>query len=211
MRIEQAIADNQAEYGIELTENVIARLGRYHDLVEKENALLHLVAPCSPLEFARRHILESLMLSAQLPANVRIADVGAGAGLPSIPCLIHRTDLRAVLIESKARKSAFLREALAVLKLEDRAAVVGKQFEEATHVDFDFVTCRALEKFSEKLPRLVRWARGRPMRLFAGPKIESELGRLGIKFSRILMPFSDQRFLFVCQRADPDQRTVRTK
>ncbi len=211
MRIEEAISENQAAYGIELTEAAIEKLGRYHDLVEENNALLHLVAPCTPTDFATRHILESLTLTAHLPPSARFADVGTGAGLPSIPCLIHRPDLRAALIESKVRKSAFLREALEKLDLEDQAAVVEKQFEEATNVDFDFVTCRALDKFSEKLPRLVRWARGRPMRLFGGPKIESELHRLGIKFSRILMPFSDQRYLFVCERAEPFQRIVSTR
>lgn len=211
MQIEEAIRTNQSAYGIELAEAAIAGLGRYHALVEEQNALLHLVAPCTPAEFATRHILESLTLAAHLPPDARLADVGTGAGLPSIPCLIHRPDLRAALIESKVRKSAFLRETLEKLGLEDRAAVVEKQFEEANHVEFDVVACRALDKFSEKLPRLVRWARGRPMRLFGGPKIESELGRLGIGFTRILMPFSDQRYLFVCERAEPFQRIVSTK
>ena len=65
-----------------------ATLADYYELVQANNPLLHLVAPSSPEEFAVRHVLESLALLKFLPERAKFADVGAGAGLPSIPCLI---------------------------------------------------------------------------------------------------------------------------
>jgi 16S rRNA G527 N7-methylase RsmG len=47
-----------------------------------------------------------------LPVKAKFADVGTGAGLPSIPCVIARADLRGVLIESKIKKAMFLEKVL---------------------------------------------------------------------------------------------------
>src|SRR5258706_8582217 len=103
-----AINQHQSAFGIELPAEKIERLADYYDLVIEHNPLLHLVGPCSPEEFAIRHILESLMLLDHLPHGAKFADVGAGAGLPSIPCLIVRGALKAVMVESKPKKTGFL-------------------------------------------------------------------------------------------------------
>src|SRR5206468_1156636 len=97
----RAISDNQSAFGLQLTNEAVERLAHYYELVQEHNGLLHLVGPCSTEEFAVRHILESLSLLKYLRPSSRFADVGAGAGLPSIPCLLVRDDVSAVLIESK--------------------------------------------------------------------------------------------------------------
>ncbi|HEY8205056.1 MAG TPA: RsmG family class I SAM-dependent methyltransferase, partial [Pyrinomonadaceae bacterium] len=86
------------EFELELEPEHIKKLQAYYSLILKWNPRLHLVAPCSPEEFAVRHILESLILLKYLPLNVRVADIGSGAGLPLIPCLFVRDDLHALLI-----------------------------------------------------------------------------------------------------------------
>src|SRR5688572_25477495 len=90
-----SIREHGAAFGLNIPDASIDRLADYYDLVQKHNPLLHLVGPCSAEEFAVKHILESLTLFPHLPPNWKFADVGAGAGLPSIPCLIVRDDLRA--------------------------------------------------------------------------------------------------------------------
>src|SRR5690606_6592464 len=126
------------------------RLFLFFNIVQRENALLHLVAPGTIDDFVVRHILESLFLLPFLPENAKFADVGTGAGLPSIPCLLVRDDLSATLIESKEKKSRYLEAAIAELNIAGRAAVIDRQFEETTP-DAGFVTCRALDKFTKKL------------------------------------------------------------
>lgn len=196
-----ALRRHQSAFGMELAEPQINRLADYYELVQEHNPLLHLVGQCSAEEFAVRHILESLTLLEFLPERARFADVGTGAGLPSIPCLLVREDLSAVLIESKEKKTKYLEEVTKQLGLDDRAAVVNKQFEEARELEFSFVTCRALDKFTEKLPRLAKWANGRPMMLFGGNALRGALTKQKLKFTERLMPMSEQRYLFVVSEA----------
>ena len=189
---------NQAAFELSLQPEHVDRLADYYDLVQENNPLLHLVGPCSPEEFATRHILESLTLLTHLPQNSRFVDIGAGAGLPSIPCLIVRDDLHAALIESKEKKAKFLNSAITELELDERARVVNRQFEEASPGEAKFVTCRALDKFSEKLPQLLKWCGNRSLLFFGGSALGDEMRKRGLKVeAALLMPLSERRFLFV--------------
>ena len=193
----RGLRSNEGAFGVELASVVVERLADYFEFVQNYNPLLHLVGPCSPEEFATRHILESLTLLEHLPKNAKLADVGAGAGLPSIPCLMVRSDLNAELIESKEKKTKFLETAVIELKLSDRTTVVNKQFEETSLDNAEFITCRALDKFSQKLPRLLKWAKGRKILFFGNPLLGEQLRNLGIEISAVLMPLSDHRYLFI--------------
>jgi 16S rRNA (guanine527-N7)-methyltransferase len=188
---------NQSNFGLNLEQSQTEKLADYYELIQKNNSLLHLVAPCSEEEFAVRHILESLTLLEYLPPNAKFADVGAGAGLPSIPCLLLREDLRGVLIESKLKKTNFLQEVLAKLNLENRATVINRQFEEVSKPVVSFVTCRALDKFTQKLPKLLKWSKDYGLLLFGGNALREELIKNRVKFQEKLMPMSAQRYLFI--------------
>jgi len=192
----RGLRSNEGAFGVELASVVVERLADYFEFIQSHNPLLHLVGPCSPEEFGTRHILESLTLLKYLPKNAKLADVGAGAGLPSIPCLMVRGDVNAELIESKEKKAKFLENALIELELIGRATVVNNQFEE-TSPDAEFITCRALDKFSQKLPRLLKWAKGRRILFFGNPLLGEQLRELGIEISAVLMPLSDHRYLFI--------------
>jgi 16S rRNA (guanine527-N7)-methyltransferase len=195
----ESLSINADRFGLEIDETAAQRLAGYYSIVKQHNELLHLVAPCSPEEFAIRHILESLTLLSHLPKNAGLIDVGTGAGLPSVPCLLVRQDLRAQLIESTIKKASFLNGAVTSLALDSRTEVVNRQFEEA-EPHGQYLTCRALDKFTAKLPRLVKWSGKRILLLFGGENIAEELGKQGLKFSRQLMPLSERRFLFKVER-----------
>ena len=195
----EAIEKHQAAFELNLSDETINRLFDYYELIQKHNALLHLVAPTSAEDFAVRHILESLTLLEFLPENAKFADVGTGAGLPSIPCLIARVDLRGVLIESKPKKANFLGEAIEKLTIEKRVRIINKQFEEAEKPAVSFVACRALDKFADKLPRLLKWSGKSELLFFGGNNLREALQKQRIKFIEKLMPMSEQRFLFVAK------------
>ncbi len=188
------------DYSVEIAPNAVERLAAYYLLLEKWNERLHLVAPCSPEEFARRHVLESLMLLPHLPKAARVADVGSGAGLPIIPCLIARSDITATLIEAAKKKAVFLREALNRTATSDSATVIAERFEHISPPDADFVTCRALERFVEMLPLLISWARSSStLLIFGGIELRKALQSTGHGFTEIKIPNSERRFLFVCR------------
>ena len=192
-RFEQSLISNQSVFDVDLSSDVLGGLSAYYSLLMRWNPRLHLVAPCSPEEFATRHILESLMLLKHLPHGAKIADIGSGAGLPIIPCLIARPDLHATLIESSQKKSVFLREALNTV--DRKATTVARPFEEVPTPDVGFITCRALDQFMEKLPDLIRWApQGSTLMLFGGETLRQRLGEQTQEFK---IPLSERRFLFV--------------
>ena len=192
----ETILNHQADFGVKLDAGQLEKLAGYYELVQKNNPLLHLVAPSSEEEFAVRHILESLTLLEFLPRDAKFADVGTGAGLPSVPCLLVREDMRGVLIESKLKKAAFLREVLSECGLEHRTSLINRQFEEVSKPEVSHVTCRALDKFTQKLPKLLKWAKGSHILFFGGPALREELLKNRVEFNEKLMPFSEQRYLF---------------
>lgn len=196
----EAVINNQNAFGLNIAEKKIEALADYYALVQKYNPVLHLVAPCSAEEFAVRHVLESLTIGEYLPKKAKFVDVGTGAGLPSIPCLIVRDDLLGTLIESKVKKTAFLEEVVKECKLEKRTRIVNRQFEEVERPDVSHVTCRALDKFIEKFPRLLKWSKNASLLLFAGNSLRDELKKNNLKFQEKLMPLSEQRFLFIVNK-----------
>lgn len=193
----ESILQHQALFQLDLPADQIGRLADFYELIEQNNTLLHLVAPCSAEEFAIRHILESLALLEFLPKGSIFADVGAGAGLPSIPCLLMHEDLRATLIESKIKKADFLLRATKSLGVQSRVDVVNRQFEEVSAGNWVTVTCRALDKFVDKLPRLIKWAGKRDLLLFGGPALRSVLEKERLRFDEKLLPLSERRYLFI--------------
>ena len=73
---EQSLISNMGSFDLDLSAETVTLLGDYYSLLTRWNDRLHLVAPCSPEEFAVRHVLESLLLLNHLPTNARVADIG---------------------------------------------------------------------------------------------------------------------------------------
>jgi 16S rRNA (guanine527-N7)-methyltransferase len=194
----EALSSEAGIYQARLSAETIERLSEYYDLLSTWNARLHLVAPCPPHQFATRHVLESLMLLPHLPQGAKVADIGSGAGLPIIPCLIARPDITATLIESSKKKAVFLREALNRAAVSKSATVIAKRFEEIPAPEVDFITCRALDRFDAKLPSLLKWSPPASMLLFFGGEgLREQIVHMALRFTEIQIPNSKKRYLFV--------------
>jgi 16S rRNA (guanine527-N7)-methyltransferase len=194
----QVLVERMNDYGVNLSAETIRELSEYYTLLMRWNDRLHLVAPCDADEFATRHVLESLLLLKFLSTNATIVDVGSGAGLPIIPCLIARPDLSATLIESSQKKSVFLREASNRAGVANRVAIVAKPFEQTQAPEVGFVTCRALDEFISKLSDLLKWSPvGATLLLFGGETLRQKLVEFGTQYTEVLIPNSEKRFLFV--------------
>ena len=196
-----ALQTNAAAYGVTLPPSALERLSQYYELLNAWNSRVHLVGPCSPQEFATRHVLESLFLLKYLPDGASVVEVGAGGGLPIIPCLIVRPDIRAVLIEASQKKAVFLREALNKTATSKQAGVIAERFENVAAPPIGFVTCRALERFEEMLPKILEWAPAKAtLLLFGGKRLEKRIENLGFASESQLMPESKVRFLFIVRK-----------
>jgi len=138
------------------------------------------------------------LLLKHLPLNASVADIGSGAGLPIVPCLIARDDLRADLFESSQRKSVFLKEALRVVQRKKGATVLNARFETEAAPEVQFVTSRALDKFEELLPLMIEWAPpGVTFIFFAGEAMTKKIQTVLTRTQVERVPQSEKRFLVI--------------
>ena len=195
--LQESLRNGMSTYDVTLSLLMLEQLGRYYELLLRWNERLHLIAPCSAEEFATRHVLESLTLTKHFDEGASVVDIGSGAGLPIIPCLIARPDISATLIESSQKKSVFLREALKTIGALKRGTILSKPFESVSAPKAEYVTCRALDDFMGAVPSLIHWAAsGATLFLFGGPSLNERLNELNLETHFTLLPNSDRRFLF---------------
>ena len=157
-----------------------ARLDRFVALLLQWQDVTHLIAPSTVPRLWTRHIADSLQLIDLAPDAKIWVDLGTGGGFPGlvIACAVYGMAGRMVhLVESNARKAAFLREAVAAT---DSSAIVHavrmEKFVESFAGRTDIVTARAVSPLSlllgQCLPLLGRGAVG----LFPkGQDVEAEL------------------------------------
>ena len=138
--------------------NMLEPLEVYFRLLAQWNAKINLTA--LPLDVPTdetfdRLFVEPLGACKQIPTHTPSVwfDLGSGGGSPAIPMKIARPALRLTMIESKERKSAFLREAIRALGLAD-ASVETERFEVAAakpqfSAVADIVTVRAVKADAE--------------------------------------------------------------
>ena len=110
------IGEGAAGMGLKLGAEQIKLLGRHVDLMLKWNKSINLTAITEPDEVVEKHVLDSLAVVPVLPSG-SLLDAGTGAGFPGIPAAIARPDLEVALVDSVQKKVAFLKNALAELRL----------------------------------------------------------------------------------------------
>ncbi|MBI4457281.1 MAG: 16S rRNA (guanine(527)-N(7))-methyltransferase RsmG [Acidobacteria bacterium] len=110
-------------FGLSLKKHEIEQTLIYLKLLKKWNRKVNLTGIRSDEEAFRVHFLESFFAAEQLPAgNLRLVDVGSGAGFPGLAMKIVRPGLRIVLLDSRKKKVAFQKEVIRCLKMQHIAA-----------------------------------------------------------------------------------------
>ena len=115
---------------LSLAPSLVDSLSRYFDLLFRWNRKINLTGFGDPDEAVDRLLLEPLIVARHLVAsNGRLLDIGSGGGSPAIPLHLSLAEWDLTMVESKARKAAFLREAVRCLEL-GRATVETARYEE---------------------------------------------------------------------------------
>ncbi len=109
---EKQIWEGAIQWGISLSDEQVRAFMVYLEELKRWNARMNLTAVREDHAIIARHFLDSLAGLAALPdlpsKQLRVLDVGTGAGFPGIPLRICLPKLRLTLLEPKKKKAAFL-------------------------------------------------------------------------------------------------------
>jgi 16S rRNA (guanine527-N7)-methyltransferase len=157
-----------------------ARLDRFVALLLKWQGVTHLIAPSTVPKLWTRHIADSLQLIDLAPDAKIWVDLGTGGGFPGlvIGCALYGMAGRTVhLVESNAKKAAFLREAVAATESPAVVhAVRMEKFVESFAGRTDIVTARAVSPLDLLLGQCLPLLRQGAVGLFPkGQDVEAEL------------------------------------
>ena len=140
--------------GLDVSRETNERLQIYAKLLRTWNPKINLVAPSTIDDLWSRHFIDSAQLYALAPEGFdHWVDFGSGGGFPGLVIAIlaqERTGTsRVTLIESDARKCAFLRTVLRETGV--AATVITKRIEAVQPLSTSVVSARALAPLSKLL------------------------------------------------------------
>jgi len=140
-----ALHAGAAALGLTLTDRQSERLLAYAALILKWNKVYNLTALRDPALVMSHHLLDSMAvigpLGRERPAGGKLLDVGAGAGLPGAVIAILREDIDVSCLDAVAKKSAFVQQVAAELKLPNLRGVHARV--ETLAGQYDVVSSRA--------------------------------------------------------------------
>ncbi|HEX6593322.1 MAG TPA: 16S rRNA (guanine(527)-N(7))-methyltransferase RsmG [Bacillota bacterium] len=143
-----------ADKGIRLTKNQLKQFDLYFKTLVEWNEKMNLTALTSEGDVYLKHFYDSISVAFYFDFTkpLKLCDVGAGAGFPSIPLKICFPHLRVTIVDSLKKRIGFLEHLAKELGLEhvnfyhDRAETFGrnKKFRQR----FDIVIARAVARMS---------------------------------------------------------------
>jgi len=154
MGLDSVLSSGLSQLGLNCSLAVHAQLRDYVLLLDKWNRVYNLTAVRNPDEMVTRHLLDSLAILPYLRGS-RVLDVGTGAGLPGIPLAIVNKETcperEFVLLDSNSKKTRFVQQAVAQLKLTNVAVIHERSEEYRPQVLFDVVVSRAFASVTDML------------------------------------------------------------
>jgi len=181
--------------GVDLQSALRDRLLAYYELLSKWNRTINLTSLSDPDAAIDRLLLEPLLAARVLPQPAAMMDLGSGGGSPAIPLALALDSPHLVMVESRGRKAAFLREAAREIGL--HATVEAARFEDLTgRSDYrgtmDLVSMRAVRMDEATLDIARAFAKpGGSLALFTaeshvGGEVTPLLGRANL--IRVIVP-----------------------
>lgn len=136
----------------ELFGDAWAQVQDFAAMLTAEGELRGLIGPRELPRLWSRHVLNSSAVAGFIPAGVRFADVGSGAGFPGIVTALMRPDLDVHLIEPMDRRTTWLSDVVRELAIANVTVVRARAEELHGAARFDVVGARAVAALRKLVP-----------------------------------------------------------
>lgn len=142
------------EQGLELSSRQLEQFEIYYNELVDWNERMNLTAITEREQVFLKHFYDSLTLAfhVKLDQVTTMADIGAGAGFPSIPLKIAFPHLKLTIVDSLNKRIHFLNHLVERLQLQDVKAIHARAEEAGRNKElrdrFDLVTARAVARLS---------------------------------------------------------------
>ena len=146
---QKILTDTLSAFDIVLTENQLAQLKQYYELLIEWNEKMNLTALTAPEDVALKHFADSLLLLryCDIEKEARVIDVGTGAGFPGMVIRIARPDIQLTLLDSLQKRLGFLDEVCNELGFDD-VELIHSRAEDGSRTElrdsFDIAVSRAV-------------------------------------------------------------------
>lgn len=178
--LRQQLDDGARQLGLDLPDACLEQLLDYLALLQKWNVVYNLTAVRDAQHMLTHHLLDCLATLHAFVGAKRVLDVGSGGGLPGVVIAIWAAwsapGMQVDLIDTVHKKTAFLTQAKAQLRLDNLTVHTGRVEQLVTEHAFDIITSRAFAALSDfvNLSGHLLCAGGK-MIAMKGPAFEPEL------------------------------------
>ncbi len=142
------------ELGITLTVSQMEQFLLYYNILVEKNKVMNLTAIINFDSVVRKHFIDSLCLVKMMsdPGNIKVLDLGTGAGFPGVPLKIIFPEIELVLLDSTKKKLRFLNIVIDKLGLTNTSTIHGRAEDIAKipeyREQFDLCVSRAVADLS---------------------------------------------------------------
>ena len=151
------IKEKLNKINIEIKDIQIEKFYNYMNLLVEWNEKINLTAITEPKEIILKHFIDCITILKYIQKDVKVVDVGTGAGFPGIPLNIMNSDPKYTLVDSLNKRIKFLNEMITKLNLENINTIHSRieDFAKNNKEVYDIATSRAVASLNVLLEYLL--------------------------------------------------------
>lgn len=137
---------------ISLTEDMLEKLSIYYDNLIEWNNKINLTSITNKEDVYLKHFYDSLTLikAIDLDKEIKVCDIGTGAGFPGLVLKIVFPKINITLVDSTRKRTTFLQQLIDKLKLDNCNVITARaeDFIKDNREKYDLITCRAVSRLN---------------------------------------------------------------
>jgi len=161
-----------------LSEEQLEQLNKYYKILVEENKKINLTGITAKKEVYLKHFYDSLASAPLIEnKNIKLCDIGSGAGFPGVVLKIAYPELDVTLVDSLEKRTKFLNYLIKELNLENIKVETARieEYSRKNQEKFDIVASRAVASIPVILEMASQLVKVKGYFIILKAKVEEEL------------------------------------